>query len=144
MCLVQILKSTQLILLYSASLKDLRFVRIGENIRPSYNSSIEPCIAVETFDRLPGVLIMNQERAYNEHQMIFTAISFNYGLKWTHIVPPKIIKDLSCIWVSFQLNYVFKPSCYLKLTLECQNNNKRNSIKFNKKSPSLMISYGNN
>ncbi|KAF0985882.1 hypothetical protein HZS_2183, partial [Henneguya salminicola] len=70
---------TNRILLYSASLKDLRFVRIGENIRPSYNSSIEPCIAVETFDSLPGVLIMNIERAYNEHQMIFTAISFNYG-----------------------------------------------------------------
>uniref|UniRef100_A0A6G3MEM3 VPS10 domain-containing receptor SorCS2 (Trinotate prediction) n=1 Tax=Henneguya salminicola TaxID=69463 RepID=A0A6G3MEM3_HENSL len=127
-----VINETNGVFFYTASTTDLRFIRIGDNIRPSFNSSIELCIAVETFEYLPGVLIMNMETISNEHQKIFTAISYNYGLKWTHILPPKTIKDLSCIW----------PSCYLKLTLECIKNNKNNSIIFSEKLPSLMISSG--
>ncbi|KAF0991420.1 hypothetical protein HZS_1702, partial [Henneguya salminicola] len=98
------------ILLYSASLNDLRFTRIGETILSSYNFSIEPCIPVETFDSLPGVLIMNKETTIEDQLKIFTAISYNYGLKWTNIVPPKIIKDFPCIWygefiITFSFSY---------------------------------------
>ncbi|KAF0987068.1 hypothetical protein HZS_2567 [Henneguya salminicola] len=96
------------------------------------SASIEPCIAVETFDDLPGVLIINNEIMTEGYVKIFTAISYNYGTKWTHIIPPKRIQEQSCVW----------PSCYLKLQLECQINNQKNSIKFSEKSPSLMISFG--
>ncbi|KAF0985309.1 hypothetical protein HZS_3101, partial [Henneguya salminicola] len=86
-----LINETKTILLYSASSKDLRFVRIGENIRSPHIDLNEPCIAVETFDPLPGVLIMDKEITIKGQLMIFTAISYNFGLKWTHIVPPKII-----------------------------------------------------
>ncbi|KAF0990942.1 hypothetical protein HZS_3227, partial [Henneguya salminicola] len=89
------------------SLKDLSFVRIAENLRILYNASIEPCIAVETFDDLPGVLIINKEIMSEGYVMIFTAISYNYGTKWTHIIPPKIIQEESFVWQKVSLSYDF-------------------------------------
>ncbi|KAF0985808.1 hypothetical protein HZS_3152, partial [Henneguya salminicola] len=114
-----LINETNTILLYSASSKDLRFVRIGENIRLPYSDLNESCIAVKTFAPLPGVLIMNREITIKDQLMVFTAISYNFGLKWTHIVLPNIIKDFPCFW----------PSCYLQLSLECH----INSIRFSEK-----------
>ncbi|KAF0993343.1 hypothetical protein HZS_911, partial [Henneguya salminicola] len=127
-----VINETNRILFYSASSNDLRFVRIAENIQPSYNALIEPCVVMETFETLPGVIIMNRKTLSTGNRNAFTAISYNFGLKWAHIVPPKIVKNITCIL----------PSCYLKLKLECNKNNNKNSIKFCKKSPSLMISFG--
>ncbi|KAF0990797.1 hypothetical protein HZS_1182, partial [Henneguya salminicola] len=127
-----VINETNNILLYSASSKDLRFVRIVENIRIFYNASIKICIDVETFDTLPGVLIMNIETRSEGYDKIFTAISYNNGIKWTYIIPPKKIHQKSCVW----------PSCYLKLQLECQIYNQKNSIKFSEMFPSLMTSFG--
>ncbi|KAF0990862.1 hypothetical protein HZS_3299, partial [Henneguya salminicola] len=127
-----VLNETDKILLYSGSETDRDFVRIGGNLRSIYNASSEPCIALETFENIPGLLIMNREASSEGYEKIFTAISFNHGVKWTHIIPPKYIDGKLCAW----------PSCYLKLQLQCQQNIQEHSIKFSHTHPSLMTSFG--
>ncbi|KAF0993398.1 hypothetical protein HZS_2254 [Henneguya salminicola] len=129
---VIVLNETRNIFLYSASTLDYKFTRIGELISNYNEKTIESCYDVETFEKLPGLLMINLETYVKGMKIIFTAISFNHGLKWTHIKAPNRVENLTCEW----------PSCYLQLKLECPKDYKTKSIKTNEHSLSTMIAYG--
>ncbi|KAF0992911.1 hypothetical protein HZS_5808 [Henneguya salminicola] len=119
------------ILLYSASLPDLNFVRVDDSIG-KYLDTANTCIYMEVFEKLPGILIINKKLNSRVSSGVFTSISFNHGLKWTHVKLPKLIEGKLCEF----------PSCYLCLKLECSKDTKEKSFKYNEEFPSLITSYG--
>ncbi|KAF0988650.1 hypothetical protein HZS_2842, partial [Henneguya salminicola] len=100
---------TNNILLYIASLKDLKFVRIGENIRSSYMASMEPCISVETFEHLPGVLIMNIEKIATGNKSPSLMISYGRVINYmVGIIYRNEVEDYSGIFISLDAGYSWK------------------------------------
>lgn len=80
----------------------------------------------------PGLVLANLVHNSLSFPESFTWISFNNGVKWSHIKGPRHTASGPCNW----------PSCYLKLNLRCYSDGEPSSIAYDQVNPSLMVTSG--